>query len=130
MTERARDGQEERRKWYRFENASTEENSIGLHHPSASTSTVNNPSEGRRVHFGASTGGGAGHKRSASRNGPNGIVISAPMQLRGGAGGLPEEEKDVYGEMEEIRQNGASSRTSSRGGGGISIPPPVYSGSH
>ncbi|GAA5830187.1 hypothetical protein JCM5353_003685 [Sporobolomyces roseus] len=131
MTERARDGQEkERRKWYRFENASAEESSIGLHHPSASTSTLNNTSEGRRVHFGGSTGGERAPKRSASRNGPNGIVISAPMQLRGGAGGVPEEE-NAYGEMEEIRQNGASSRASSRGGGGgISIPPPVYSGSH
>lgn len=130
MTERARAGQEDRRKWYRFENASSEENSIGFN-PTASTSNAS-----RQVRFTPSavfgTAGGSTPKRSASRNGPNGIVISAPMQLRGGAGsGGPHGEgvTDVYGEMEEVR-NGASSRASSRGGNGLSVPPPVYSGGH
>lgn len=139
MTERVRQGQEaeERRKWYRFENSSLEERSIGLHQPSSTTPTNDLP---RRVHFGGGAASTSGvttttPKRSKSRNGPNGIVISAPMQLRGGAGGTmdAEEQDEMYGEMEEIRKNGASSRASSRGGaggGGISIPPPVYSGSH
>ncbi|GAA5971138.1 hypothetical protein JCM3765_004703 [Sporobolomyces pararoseus] len=129
MAERARSNSEERRKWYRFENASIEEISVGFA-PQASTSNLTESS--RKVRFTPSSvfGGGAGGKpRTASRNGPNGIVISAPMQLRGGAGGIPSDGTEhVYGEMEEVR-NGASSRASSRGGA-IGVPPPVYSGGH
>ncbi|GAA5994803.1 hypothetical protein JCM5350_001882 [Sporobolomyces pararoseus] len=134
MAERVRSNSEERRKWYRFENASNEENSVGFVPPQASTSNLTEPS--RKVRFtpssvfgsGAGAAGG-GKSRTASRNGPNGIVISAPMQLRGGAAGVPDgEAENVYREMEEVR-NGASSRASSRGGA-IGIPPPVYSGGH
>lgn len=134
MAERVRSNSEERRRWYRFENASNEENSVGFVPPQASTSNLTEPS--RKVRFtpssvfGAGAGAaGGGKSRTSSRNGPNGIVISAPMQLRGGAGGIPNgETENVYGEMEEVR-NGASSRASSRGGA-IGIPPPVYSGGH
>jgi len=130
MTERARANSEDRRKWYRFENASTEENSVGFSPPQASTSNLTESS--RKVRFTPSSAFGAGAgkpTRSASRNGPNGIVISAPMHLRGGAGGKPEDgEENIYGEMEEVR-NGASSRGSSRAGV-IGVPPPVYSGGH
>ncbi|GAA5909283.1 uncharacterized protein JCM6883_005829 [Sporobolomyces salmoneus] len=127
IAERARANSEDRRKWYRFENASHEENSVGFNNQ-ASTSTSNlTDGPSRKVRFTPSSAFG-GKGRSASRNGPNGIVISAPMHLRGGRGA--EGDAEVYGEMEEVR-NGASSKGSQRGAtGGISLPPPVYSGDH
>lgn len=132
IAERVRANSSDRRKWYRFDNAPNvndqhqgqdEEANIGI-------DRAHNASElSRKVRFTPSAvfggGGGAGKGKSSSRNGPNGIVISAPMHLRGGASGEVGDQ-DVYGEMEQVR-NGAGSTASVRA---IGLPPPVYSGAH
>ncbi|GAA6025179.1 hypothetical protein JCM11491_001788 [Sporobolomyces phaffii] len=149
VASRARATADERRKWYRFDNASSATDPGRDAHAAVDMSGLDDDNDdddaaARRVRFTPSavfgagaTGRAAGPKRSQSRNGPNGIVISGPMHLRGGGGGGANDDDrdknvDVYGEMEEVR-NGASSRASTSrggGGGGVSVPPPVYSGGH
>ncbi|GAA5935518.1 uncharacterized protein JCM15063_001062 [Sporobolomyces koalae] len=134
---RTRSGKEESRKWYRFDNPPTEEHSIVL--DTSARREDHSAADHHRVRFDATSPSvqlDRVPKRSKSRNGPNGIIISAPMHLRGGAGDTSSQPDDqlgrtgIYGEMKQVRNEMSSTGTSKNRANGISLPPPVYSGSH